>query len=285
MKRKIHSLVFIFMFLSLVSCGEDTTQLADSEFSKYQNGENEVVLMIDYYNLYFDNHILKLNDIDSTLHSQTIMFYEDNIYYISYERPNGDLQSILISIKCCDYYGNNITTIFLKKVNVKNFNDLDEKIINNTYYIEYKIDNVFFIDAYDVTTGEYKCIASGKDCSLSDYEEEVKYKYYIEVIKNTSPEKHGKFVLTNLETNETITIDDEFLNNTIYIESMKKFNYGPSRVDVSNGHILLSYGISAGDGWNYSYLIFEYDFLTNSIEYKALVFPYDTVPVEIFYLE
>jgi hypothetical protein len=66
---------------------------------------------------------------------------------------------------------------------------------------------------------------------------------------------------------------------------MKKFNYGPSRVDVSNDHILLSYGIGAGDGWNYSYLIFEYDFSTNSFEYKALVFPYDTIPIEIYYLE
>lgn len=285
MRREFIYIIFIFLICFFVSCSEDTTELANVEFSKYQNGENEVVLMIDYYNLYFDNHTVKLNDIDRTLRSQTIMFYNNKIYYISYEHYDGDLDSILISIKSCDYYGNDIITVFSKKINVKNFNNIDEKIINNIYYIEYKINNIVFIDSFDVAKGEYKNVTSGKNCSLSDYEKEVEYKYYIEVVKNSSPEEHGHFVLTNLKTNETIIIDDEFLNNTIYIESMKKFNYGPSRVDVSNDHILLSYGIGAGDGWNYSYLIFEYDFSTNSFEYKALVFPYDTVPIEIYYLE
>ena len=67
MRRKFIYIIFIFLICFFVSCSEDTTELANVEFSKYQNGENEVVLMIDYYNLYFDNHTVKLNDIDRTL--------------------------------------------------------------------------------------------------------------------------------------------------------------------------------------------------------------------------
>ncbi|MCI5746170.1 MAG: hypothetical protein MR270_07835, partial [Erysipelotrichaceae bacterium] len=81
------------------------------------------------------------------------------------------------------------------------------------------------------------------------------------------------------------TIDDDYLKGTIYFSSMEIYNYGPKRVDISNGHILLTYGIGAGDGWNYPHLVFEYDFTSNSLEYKLLAFPFDNVPVDIIYID
>ena len=113
---------------------------------------------------------------------------------------------------------------------------------------------------------------------------EEQSRYSIEVIKNISPQKHGKFIITDLETGLSNIIDDEYLKDTIYIESMEKFNYSPKRVDISNGHILLTYSIGAGDGWNYPQLVFEYDFASNSLEYKLLSFPYDKPGVEIIYI-
>ena len=89
---------------------------------------------------------------------------------------------------------------------------------------------------------------------------------------------------TNGETNEIRIIDDAFLKNTVYIESMEMYNYSPKRYDISNGHILLTYSIGAGDGWNFPHLIFEYDFDTDTLVYKMLVFPYDSVPIEIIYI-
>ena len=65
---------------------------------------------------------------------------------------------------------------------------------------------------------------------------------------------------------------------------MEMFNYGPERIDISNGHILLTYGIGAGDGWNFPHLVFEYDFDAHILEYKLLAFPYDSVPIEIIYI-
>ena len=109
-------------------------------------------------------------------------------------------------------------------------------------------------------------------------------KYDIEVVENLSLQKHGKFIITNLETNEQRIIDDSFLQNTIYIGSMEMYNYGPERYDISNGHILLTYSIGAGDAWNFPHLIFEYDFDTDTLEYKMLVFPYDSVPVKIMWI-
>ena len=66
---------------------------------------------------------------------------------------------------------------------------------------------------------------------------------------------------------------------------MEKFKYSPKRVDISRGHILLTYSIGAGDGRNNPHLIFEYSFEEETLEYKCLVFPYDNVPVDIVYIE
>ena len=149
-------------------------------------------------------------------------------------------------------------------------------------YIHY---NLIYVDKYTISTGIYENISSGKDCSLSDYmPKEEQSRYSIEVIENISPQEHGKFIVTDLEKGLSNIIDDEYLRNTIYIDSMEKFNYSPKRVDISNGHILLTYGIGAGDGWNYPHLVFEYDFDSNKLEYKLLAFPFDSVPIEIIYI-
>lgn len=140
------------------------------------------------------------------------------------------------------------------------------------------------IDKYIISTGKYENIANGKESYLSDYMSKEQCRYSIETIENESPKKHGKFIVTDLEKNLSKIIDDDYLRNTVYIESMEKYNYGPERADISNGHILLTYGIGAGNGWNYPHLVFEYDLDTNKLEYKLLAFPYDTVPIEIIYI-
>lgn len=45
-----------------------------------------------------------------------------------------------------------------------------------------------------------------------------------------------------------------------------------------------TYGIGAGDGWNYPHLVFEYDFDSNMLEYKLLAFPFDNVCIDISYI-
>ena len=161
---------------------------------------------------------------------------------------------------------------------------------DDVFYIEHYAKNAFFaesklIDQYKLSTSAYENIASGNGCDLSDYfREEDQSRYQIEVIENTSPQQHGHFVITDLLTGTEKIIDDDYLKGTIYLESMEKFNYGPDRFDISNGHILLTYGIGAGDGWNYPHLVFEYDFQSNTLEYKLLAFPDDTVVVEIVYI-
>ena len=283
--KKICLLFLTILTLLLTSCRQDTTQLAKDEFSKYYNGKDEVVLNIED-NLYFENYALDLNDlVKGNEHNNGLIINQRNFFF-STSKENS-MFNFTLNIYESNLQGTDIKLVYSKdgfKTHPWAY------AIDDVFYIEHYSNNALdleskLIDRYAISTGIYENIARGKDCSLSDYmPKEEQSRYSIEVIKNISPQEHGKFIVTDLETGLSNIIDDEYLRNTIYIESMEKFNYSPKRVDISNGHILLTYGIGAGDGWNYPHLVFEYDFDSNKLEYKLLAFPFDSVPIEIIHI-
>ena len=283
--KKIYLLFLTILTLLLTSCRQDTTQLAKDEFSKYYNGKDEVVLNIED-NLYFENYTLDLNGlVEGNEHNNGLIINQRNFFF-STSKENS-MFNFTLNIYESNLQGTDIKLVYSKdgfKTHPWAY------AIDDVFYIEHYSNNVLdleskLIDSYTISTGIYENIASGKDCSLSDYmPKEEQSRYSIEVIKNISPQEHGKFIVTDLEKGLSNIIDDEYLRNTIYIESMEKFNYSPKRVDISNGHILLTYGIGAGDGWNFPHLVFEYDFDSNTLEYKLLAFPFDSVPIEIIYI-
>ena len=283
--KKICLLFLTILTLLLTSCRQDTTQLAKDEFSKYYNGKDEVVLNIED-NLYFENYALDLNGlVKGNEHNNGLIINQRNFFF-STSKENS-MFNFTLNIYESNLQGTDIKLVYSKdgfKTHPWAY------AIDDVFYIEHYSNNALdleskLIDKYTISTGIYENIASGKDCSLSDYmPKEEQSRYSIEVIENISPQEHGKFIVTDLEKGLSNIIDDEYLRNTIYIESMEKFNYSPKRVDISNGHILLTYGIGAGDGWNYPHLVFEYDFDSNKLEYKLLAFPFDSVPVEIIYI-
>ena len=283
--KKICLLFLTILTLLLTSCRQDTTQLAKDEFSKYYNGKDEVVLNIED-NLYFENYALDLNDlVKGNEHNNGLIINHRNFFF-STSKENS-MFNFTLNIYESNFQGTDIELVYSKdgfKTHPWAY------AIDDVFYIEHYSNNALdleskLIDSYTISTGIYENIACGKDCSLSDYmPKEEQSRYSIEVIENMSSQEHGKFIVTDLETGLSNIIDDEYLRNTIYIESMEKFNYSPKRVDISNGHILLTYGIGAGDGWNYPHLVFEYDFDSNKLEYKLLAFPFDSVPIEIIYI-
>lgn len=283
--KKICLLFLTILTLLLTSCRQDTTQLAKDEFSKYYNGKDEVVLNIED-NLYFENYALDLNGlVKGNEHNNGLIMNQRNFFF-STSKENS-MFNFTLNIYESNLQGTDIKLVYSKdgfKTHPWTY------AIDDVFYIEHYSNNALdleskLIDSYTISTGIYENISSGKDCSLSDYaQKEEQSRYSIEVIENISPQEHGKFIVTDLEKGLSNIIDDEYLRNTIYIESMEKFNYSPKRVDISNGHILLTYEIGAGDGWNYPHLVFEYDFDSNKLEYKLLAFPFDSVPIEIIYI-
>lgn len=283
--KKIYLLFLTILTLFLTSCRQDTTQLAKDEFSKYYNGKDEVVLNIED-NLYFENYTLDLNGLVKGIEYNNGLIINQSNFFFSVSKENS-MFNFTLNIYESNLQGTDIKLVYSKdgfKTHPWAY------AIDDVFYIEHYSNNALdlkskLIDSYTISTGIYENIDSGKDCGLSDYiQKEEQSRYNVEVIENISPQDHGKFIVTDLEKGLSNIIDDEYLKDTIYIESMEKFNYSPKRVDIANGHILLTYGIGAGDGWNYPHLVFEYDFDSNKLEYKLLAFPFDSVPIEIIYI-
>ena len=283
--RYVLSIILILaIVVSISSClpffnREDTTQLAKDEFSQYFNGKDEVALIHYGYYFYFESHCLKIRDLEYYDGEPALVIYDGLIYYLSKNYPND-----CVNFYSCDFYGNNIQKIYSHSIE-------DGKVLTNahgiddTFFIKYAYNDLRYIDQYSVHDGMYSNIEYGEECNLWDYAKQPQGKYSVEV---NSPEKvsdeyHGEFVITDLESGIERRIDDEYLKTTPYFESMKKFNYAPRRCDISKGRILLTYWIGAGDGWNYSHLVFEYDFESDNFEYKLLAFTNDSITIEIIY--
>ena len=280
MKRVI-ALLCLFVVLLTTTCRKDTTQIAKDEFAKYHNGKNEVVLSL-WNNLYFEEHTLPSEDFHSRDLYRSIAFYKGSVYYMSLDNTDEGSKNKRITVYSCDLYGNDTEEVYSKQLNTRK--NVNVKTDGDSYYIKYVEDGVSVLDKYTISTDLYENLFRGEECNLTDYVPEEKLRYNVEMIKNLSPQEHGKFVITDTETGAQKTIDDDYLSDTIYIESMEMFNFGPERVDISNGHILLTYWIGAGDGWTYSHLVFDYDFESDTLEYKLLAFPYAITPIEIVYI-
>ena len=159
---------------------------------------------------------------------------------------------------------------------------------DDSFYIEYRPhSNQFFweeernIDKFTLSTGEHINIVREQDCSLYDYETPEESKYKIED-EDGNRKETGKFIITNTETGEIRIVDEGYMKRTAYITSLEKFGYGVDSYAISNGHILLIFYIYAGDGWSCSNVIFEYNFDTDELDYKALIFSYGDYPQAIY---
>lgn len=274
----------ILLTITILStfCRKDTTQLAKDEFSKYFNGYDEVALETNDI-IYLENTKLDVQTLleDEALLINSVLAKKGRVLFATCVK--NAKYDFTLNVYETNFLGTEIRLIFSKdgfKTGLMAY------AIDDYLYIEHYLGGSKYnkeskrIDRYSVSENKYETIDSGENCSLSNYmHKEEPSRYSVEMIENISPQEHGKFIITDLDTGIVQTIDDEYLKNTIYIESMQRFNYGPKRVDISNGHILLTYGIGAGDGWTYPHLVFEYDFASNKLEYKLLVFVDDNLLV------
>lgn len=288
-KKSITILLFLLCFV-LIGCNiEDTTNQAIDEFSKYQKTE-DVVLVVDDKILYFSTHTIDIRDLidnEEEYPNGGYLVTKDKIYFST--TIENYMFNFTFSIYECDLNGKNKTRLF----KMENLVTSPDVVANNmVFYLEHYKENALeetsrVINSYDIINSVYGQVASGKECTISDYRPRNKSDYqgklldkpYIPLFKDNS-----YYEITNTKTKEVKIVGKEFIENTKYIESLQKFDYETKRIDISNGHILLTYKINAGNGMNYSYLVFEYDFEKETLEYKQLAFLDVDVLVNIIYL-
>lgn len=256
----------------------DNTLEAKNEFAQYFNGIDEVAVLWDK-ELYFENYTHVFGD-EVVRNSITVL--DNHIFWCTRNQSARGQYELAIHRSNTD--GSNDEIVFSKANYDKGTSVIatGEFLFIKHYHSEQSVRETS-IDRYNLLTNNYENVAQSEaDLDVKDFlPEKEKPMYDIQTISNKSSKEHGLFVVTDLLSKTEYIIDDDFLHNTIYVESMLKFNYGPRRADISNGHIYLTYSIGAGSGWDESHLVFEYDHESNTIDYKLLAFVPESAWVNI----
>lgn len=236
-----------------------------NDFSQYNIDKNVVIL--SHNQLVFDNYIVDFNNINLDEDVVNIEVCKNKIIFVTVVK---DKKHYNMHIYECDLHGENIKLIMSNKNLITNPNFYS---INNIMYIQHYTNKGLFnddsrvIDAFDLSSYEYKNVSMGEAIELSDYKKNKLYNI------NYS---NDKIEINVKKTNKDIVIDNDILNNTIYYENLKEYDFKLDKAFEYNGHIYVSFvsfiGYYGSFKYQYACSIFELNFETKELEYKTILY-------------
>lgn len=273
--RNMLIVLLVMLVLNFSSCSPNTNELK-KKFEKY-TFDNNVIAVLDSSRFYFADHTLNLRDIVNDEEPNRGYLFLDGKIFFSTSKQNG-IRDYSFLLYECDTYGNNKKLIFEKHGYKTKPWAIGEQSV---FYIEHHMTNALdasacIIDSYDIRTGAYETVETGKDVSLSDYKEKHNKNYLIKI-------NDGIFEIAFLDTNTVICVNEEMLSKSSFAEGLDGINYSPAHFDVINDHIYLTYKVDVVD-LSYPHIICEYIPETNEIVFKSLLFLDDIEVISIEYI-
>ena len=190
-----------------------------------------------------------------------IIVTRDSYYYVVDGTKSRHNHFIRFYKRC---FENDDVTLLYEKNNL--YSAPSFKALDNVFYISYKIDeknNV--VDIFDVTEEKYyNYLLNNNDIDLKQVVTNdmiEKYRYDIKVLDGEKA-----FLIKNIDSNDEIIIDDNFIKESSFSNEMSLVDFTPSEISISNGHIILIYLIGF-EKKHLSEVVFEY-----LIEEKDLMF-------------
>lgn len=282
LKKSILSFIGVILGLSCLTLGGCAEKYdfeeVRAEFSQYPSDPN-VTVVLDDNTVYFYDHEVHLYDLVPKTSvfrwyiSREYIFFSDVDY--SDERNNSHVGNLVLYR--CDLYGNDLQRLYEKnEVRVEWF-----LRNNHVFYFSYSLNDVKYIDSYDVLTGETKNVFEGKDCDIKDYQENQERKYTVDCT-------NGKASIVEKASSETFVVDENYLKTTPYYESIGKFPYDLEQVHETKGRLFLFYRLQI-EGFfevlpDYTYAIFEFSYETKEMIYKLLIQANDVAAFEVYLL-
>lgn len=300
--------------LLLTLCTKDTTEEATADFSGFSDEKNEVALIHNDV-IYTEDAIINLRYLS------TYLFYDKEprswIYEIHHRKAKMNRAGTMLNSGI--YISDNMIWFSTVDGNAKDgltlniyTTDLSNKVSGKDLRLVYSKsgfdtrpysgpvgEDMYFllyssgspsereirVDRYSIAENKYETVTKVKERDLSDAYPAVENRYTVTLEQDPSLNSRKIFVISDSESGMTKVIDDVYLESSIYSDMLNKYGFNALRSDVSNGHVLLTYAISAGNINNTSYLVFEYDFESDTLEYKLLAFtPNDDVAVDIVWI-
>lgn len=291
MIKRIVAFLLLFCAFFLNSCGRQEEKYKNAVMQKMSEytPSNNVVLAIDDEVFYLNHFTLDTNKIAKNEESDDAYYLNENLLYFT-TKKNCSLFLDTITLYSCDLRSGAITKIFSKD----GYYEADTYIAEGKLYILNREKNGLFdristvVDTYNIKTGEYVRIDNGPYATLDKYKIDTKKqeRYEVQIVKCESV-KDNHFRITDMETGIEKVVDRNYVLKTPYagVFSQQK-TISPRMIDVVDGHILMAMDITAGGlvEYNNNYVIFEYDFENETLEYQLLAFPYDTIGLKFLYI-
>lgn len=292
MMKRICAIVLALSVLFLTSCSNQEKKQQDdikNELSKYIP-KNNVILVIDSEEFYLNDFTLNTNEVCQGQEGDRSYYLNGNILYFTTKSTVKSFgkNSYSVTLHSCDLTNGMVSTIFTRDGYYKS----KTYISRDSLYIQYQEggdrsnQGTTVIDRYDIQTGEYIRLDFGIEVSIDKYKEViVQAANKFEVGMGGNDDGVYCFV-TNTETNERKIINRDFMLKTEYAAVFAERSFCPKMIEVVDGHILIAVYLSAGIiiSYNNPYMIFEYDYENETVEYQLLAFPYDTIGLKFLYI-
>ena len=279
MKKRIVALFCVILCLLQCSCFgiensakiNEQKQLIKQDFAQFHNGNNVAICCVE--NIYFDTNVLHLDE-SMGLASDIILFeqanggywFEKDKVYFSTTRADQYLsRSYSFLIYECDISGNNVNVVYERN----NYKFFPRAVANEgIFYIYYDTEHYDLdsssqqIDTYNMRSEEYAV-------DIMQHEDFYEYDYWQMSFSERVYDKQDYFEISIEGEDENIIIDDAFMDSTIYADVMNKYGYTCWQWSIVDGHILLSYWLSADVGWeDEAFVLFEYDKENHTLVYQ-----------------
>lgn len=262
------------MLLSFVSCDSIYFKNVDysevlKEFQRF-NPDNTVYMFVND-KLFFNDFSLEL---DSLLSNENASAYgaivvDDYVFFADVT------DHYIVQFYQCDKKGNGLKALAYKEYpGYKNSDVIPScRGLGDKIAIYYKDDQNKCVDVFDIRTNTIS--------SYGDIEGEM-YRSLLNEYRGTELEASfdkGKqaFVIENKATGEKRIIDEQYLRNSEYYESLTKFQYEHEQCEIINDRAYLVYFIRTFnyltvfvDGW--AYAIFEYDFESDKLIFHSTMY-------------
>ncbi|MBQ9781858.1 MAG: hypothetical protein IJW26_01585 [Clostridia bacterium] len=305
MKRKLLLILAIIISFSCIGCSKKEKQgriLAEIEFSQYSDGACDVAVVVGS-KVYIGNSEIDLQDIaEKNLNGRSItvgkcvVMKESVVFSVSKQNVENDYA---VAFLRCDFSGKQVEKIY-EQSNMATYPHV--VVIDSIFYIEhfsklFDKKNTRIIDSYDLEKNKYSTnIENGQELSFYQnlnsqiVEDNLKY----DCKKQTNENDKSKtpryfFQIVDKLTNNEKYVNDAFWEKTCFWESLNKFDFYAERIDESCGRVFLTYSLHLAKGFYisaiHSYLIFEFDFNKETVQYKGLFFMENDDFAEIRYIE
>lgn len=265
-------MVIVMLICVMTSCSADTEEQLKKDFSSY-NAENDVALVyMNFYFIFKDFYFSLDNGIGHAKRPHSYATSGKILYSYTYTEhgPN----EYTVNVCAFDVSEKEETVVFSKK-----YASLPEMhLADEGLYLLYAIDleqQMETIDLYSIDTGEYCQLETGNNLSLDKYENKITESESRFVGRVVKDKRNGDyFEIEDVMGNTRKTVCNETLLESEYGEILKEYNFTPKRVKVEGERVFLVFSISYSrsiiNKWGYNFIVFEYNYETETVQYKLI---------------